>query len=281
MGANSPEKPRPNQFQAGTALMFPKKIPYRAGPSVFTTSTPSFLKNFTWERFNKNPDLYRKQLTGIINAQLRQVDATVGLLRYASPELHQLQRELGLLHIKCHTFYERYIFIRCLRENAGDILSSFDLSTGKSVEEIVSKVPPSLRDSLRLYQTRWRNSISSSRWQKDLTSANEELAAVREHLERCERELERKKTHLEMYRKIDAIKDEFVGLSDENKLKKVESVLGVKAPPLLAKEDNLAMRKRSFSEGSASVSSEDDSSWDELWSGAHFAALGNQEKKQT
>ncbi|RCN40456.1 hypothetical protein ANCCAN_13615 [Ancylostoma caninum] len=279
MGGNSPERPKPSQYQGGT--LSPKKIPFRGGPAMLTTNAPSFLKNFTWERFSKNPDLYRKQLTGIINAQLRQVDATIGLLRYASPELYHLQRELGLLHIKCHTFYERYVSIKCLRENANGILGSFDLSTGKSVEEVVSEVPPSLRDSLRLYQTRWRNSIAASRWQKDLMNANEDLTAAREHLERCGRELERKRTQLEMYRKIDAIKDEFVGLSDDNKLKKVERVLGIKAPPLLAKEDTITMRKRSFSEGSASVSSEDDSSWDELWSGAYFAALGNQEKKQT
>lgn len=82
--------------------------------------------------------------------------ATVGLLRYAAPELYQLQRELGLLHIKCHTFYERYIFIKRLREkwvsqflivikktilisfSAEAVLGSFDLSSGKSVEEAVS-----------------------------------------------------------------------------------------------------------------------------------------------
>lgn len=84
--------------------------------------------------------------------------------------------------------------------------------------------------------------------QKDLANVNEELTAVRQHLERCERELERKKSQLEMYRKIgqlrtnnvcgclnisspyplsndassDATKDEFAGLSDENKLKRIE-----------------------------------------------------------
>ncbi|KAK6745448.1 hypothetical protein RB195_011898 [Necator americanus] len=277
MGANSSEEPMLNKCQASASLST-KKSTCNVATAVPSSTPLSSLKNFTWERFNKSPDIYRNRVKSIINTQLRQIDATVGLLRYATPELNQLKRDLGLLHIKCRTLYERFVFSRCLRENANDILGSFDLSTGKSIYDTVLEVPPPLRDSLRLYQIRWRNAVSNCKWQKDYTKSKEELASVNEHRVRCERELERKKTQLDKYKKICAMKNEFLGLNDENKLKKIESVLGMKAPPLPNKDDTLSIR-RSFSDGSLGSVSSDDSSWDEQWLGTQFAALSNQELK--
>ncbi|ETN72326.1 hypothetical protein NECAME_04506 [Necator americanus] len=240
MGANSSEEPMLNKCQASASLST-KKSTCNVATAVPSSTPLSSLKNFTWERFNKSPDIYRKRVKSIINTQLRQIDgnftyqfsfgATVGLLRYATPELNQLKRDLGLLHIKCRTLYERFVFSRCLREK-----------------------------------------------QKDYTKSKEELASVNEHRVRCERELERKKTQLDKYKKICAMKNEFLGLNDENKLKKIESVLGMKAPPLPNKDDTLSIR-RSFSDGSLGSVSSDDSSWDEQWLGTQFAALSNQELK--
>ncbi|KAK6052608.1 hypothetical protein COOONC_09886 [Cooperia oncophora] len=58
--------------------------------------------------------------------------------------------------------------------------------------------------------------------QKDLKKAEEELASARDRFENNERELELKGIHIEMYKKILAIKDEFTGLSDDETLKKIE-----------------------------------------------------------
>ncbi|VDM84343.1 unnamed protein product [Strongylus vulgaris] len=78
---------------------FPKILDLISGPSngTGTQSTPSAMRNFTWERFRNSP-------------------ATVGLLRNAKPELYRLERELGLLNIKCRTFYEHFAYNRCLRQ---------------------------------------------------------------------------------------------------------------------------------------------------------------------
>ncbi|VDM83455.1 unnamed protein product [Strongylus vulgaris] len=227
---------------------FPKILDLISGPSngTGTQSTPSAMRNFTWERFRNSPDICRKRVTAYINAHLREVDATVGLLRYATPELHRLERELGLLNIKCRTFYEHFAYNRCLRQHANYILDSFDLSAEKNIEEIVLSAPPLLRDSLRLYQTRWRKAVFSTKWHNDLVAAKEELDAVQKRLERCKQEYERKKMHLEMYKKIQDAKEEFVDLSEEDKLKKVESLLGMKAPPCRSKESTPASRSESI-----------------------------------
>lgn len=91
------------------------------------------------------------------------------------PVLRRLVRQLGFLNVKCGTLYERYCFIRQLRHHAEKILRNFDLFIGTSVEDAVSEAPPLLKSAVQMYQTRWRNAIASSKWQKMPTKPNESL----------------------------------------------------------------------------------------------------------
>ncbi|CAJ0596847.1 unnamed protein product [Cylicocyclus nassatus] len=252
MSANSTEDLQ--ETEASQKSSIPRMFDLISEQNNETTSTSTVMRSFTWDRFKSNP-------------------ATVGLLRYARPELCRLERELSFLNMKCRTYYERFIYVSLLRKHA-DVVDSFDLTVGKTFGEMIESIPPLLRDSLLLYQLRWRNCISSTRWQEDFTKACKALITVQARLEKCRLELERRRSHLEMYKKILTAKEKFANLGDEEKLEKVESLLGIQAPSNRSKQNTPTSRRRSLSDGSlASISSpsEDDLSWDEMWSGVPFS----------
>uniref|UniRef100_A0A7I4YF92 RPW8 domain-containing protein n=1 Tax=Haemonchus contortus TaxID=6289 RepID=A0A7I4YF92_HAECO len=242
-----------------------------SAPARTQTRIKTFMSIFTWERFKKNPDLYRKAIAKIVDDQIRHTQTVTNLLQELEPELRRQERELGLLNIKCQTLYERLRFIRQLRENADDVIRNFDLSTGKTLEEVVAEAPPLLKNAVRLHQIRWRNANASSKWQKDFEKAEKDLAIVRERFKNGERELEEKRNLLEMFKKILAIKDEFTGLSDDDKVKKMKSVLGISAPLVKEEEKNSApqveLERTQSTSSTPSDLSEDESCWDELWEG--------------
>ncbi|VDO29054.1 unnamed protein product [Haemonchus placei] len=238
------------------------------------TRIRTFMSIFTWEKFKKNPDLYRKAIAKIVDDQIRHAQTVTNLLQELEPELRRQERELGLLNIKCQTLYERLRFIRQLRENADAVIRNFDLTTGKSLEEVVAEAPPLLKNAVRLHQIRWRNANASSKWQKDFEKAEKDLAIVRERFKNGERELEEKRNLLEMFKKILAIKDEFTGLSDEDKVKKMESVLGVSANRVKEEKEEeknntpqVDLERTQSTSSTPSDLSEDESCWDELWEG--------------
>ncbi|XGW13674.1 hypothetical protein V3C99_000191 [Haemonchus contortus] len=245
--------------------------PKPPAPARTQTRIKTFMSIFTWERFKKNPDLYRKAIAKIVDDQIRHTQTVTNLLQELEPELRRQERELGLLNIKCQTLYERLRFIRQLRENADAVIRNFDLTTGKSLEEVVAEAPPLLKNAVRLHQIRWRNANASSKWQKDFEKAEKDLAIVRERFKNGERELEEKRNLLEMFKKILVIKDEFTGLSDEDKVKKMESVLGISAPRVKEEEkksaSQLELERTQSTSSTPSDLSEDESCWDELWEG--------------
>ncbi|KAK5973545.1 hypothetical protein GCK32_002056 [Trichostrongylus colubriformis] len=234
----------------------------------------TFLSVFTVERFKKNPDLYRKRMAALIDDQIRHTEVTTALLRSLGPELRRQKRQLGFLNMKCRTIYERLCFIRELRQNAGAVIRNFNLFTGKSLEDVVSEAPPLLKNAVKLQQIRWRKALASSKWQKDYERAEKELALARERYENGERELEMKEIYLKIYRKILASKNEFTGLSDESKLKKVESILfgssefSALQSPRREEGSNgfrLDLKRSSSSSSTTSRLSEDESCWDDFW----------------
>lgn len=247
-------------------------VPLKRGPLISDLpgglvrpqAPKTFLTAFTWERYKKRPESYRKRISSVVDEELLHVDAATALMHELRPVLRRLVRQLGFLNVKCGTLYERYCFIRQLRHHAEKILRNFDLFIGTSVEDAVSEAPPLLKSAVQMYQTRWRNAIASSKWQKDADEAERELRNLRIRSENMERDLELKRHQLEMYKRIHAVRHEFEGLSDEDKLKKVESILGVTAPRPPAEEEG-AHRKRSLSDSSVTSVSSDDSIWGETW----------------
>ncbi|VDM61035.1 unnamed protein product [Angiostrongylus costaricensis] len=88
----------------------PKKVPLQ-----------SFLIHFSMDIFKNKPDRCRKRIYDAVNEQLRRAEATIGLLRYIDPQLHQLNRQLGFLNMKCRTYYNRFAFNKELRKQQQDI----------------------------------------------------------------------------------------------------------------------------------------------------------------
>ncbi|KAJ1348048.1 hypothetical protein KIN20_003260 [Parelaphostrongylus tenuis] len=190
----------------------------------------SFMSSFTWESFKRNPDLWRKRISDSVNKQIRHAHATIGQLRYLEPQLHKLDRQLGFANMKCRTQYERLLFIKELRKHADQVLGNFDLSLGKTIDEVVSEAPPLLKSSVRLYQTRWRKAIATSKWQQDIDKAKENMERALERYKKCEEELETKRIHLELYKEIRDIKGNLDGLNDEDKLQKIERCIQKEFP---------------------------------------------------
>ncbi|WKY03101.1 hypothetical protein Q1695_016418 [Nippostrongylus brasiliensis] len=252
-------RPAVDEVATSGRSSIPKKNP-RPKP------TRNFLSLFTLERFKKNPDLYKNRVASNVDEQLENAETAKKVMRSLRLDLYRQGRQLGFLNIKIHTLYERICFTRQLRQNPAKVLGTFDPFATKSSEDAVMVAPPFLKNALRLHQIRWRRAIAGTRWQKDVAKAEEELKNMQEHYEGVGRDLELKKLQLEMFKRIHLIRHEFADLNEPDKLKKVQSFLGINDSRSGLVEDDISSKKRSLSQGSITSLSSDETNWDMLFS---------------